>query len=297
MADIRIVCARDAVKTAETLRRLLEAEQHRVDVSFGRHSLDQYTRALEGGEIALLIWSANAPGAHYMFEWAERFDRRRIIEIADATGWPELKRTAPVIDFVGWNGTRGSRAWLALSERLRPFSRVREIKAPPPRQAMMALGFAAAAAMVGAVVVRVNAGPASLPTPTPEQDALHVTAGGVGGPLESMPTDAVEPPSIEDVVQIIPARVAPLSQLHVARAPNLAELPELTPIHIRQPTLFERFAELNPLQQIVQLVDGGNSRNHDVSSDRPGAHAASATAPSSALHGEASTTPPSAPSK
>src|SRR4029079_13240255 len=75
MVDIRIVCARDAVKTAETLRRLLEAEQHRVDVSFGRHSLDQYTHALESGEIALLIWSANAPGAHYMFEWAERFDR------------------------------------------------------------------------------------------------------------------------------------------------------------------------------------------------------------------------------
>jgi hypothetical protein len=125
MVDIRIVCARDAVRTAETLRRLLEAEQHRVDVSFGRHSLDQYTQALESGEIALLIWSANAPGAHYMFEWAERFDRRRIIEIADATGWPEFKRAAPVIDFVGWNGTRGSKAWLALSERLRPFSRVR----------------------------------------------------------------------------------------------------------------------------------------------------------------------------
>jgi len=33
MVDIRIVCARDAVKTAETLRRLLEAEQHRVNVS------------------------------------------------------------------------------------------------------------------------------------------------------------------------------------------------------------------------------------------------------------------------
>ena len=161
---------------------------------------------------------------------------------------------------------------------------------------MRALIFAAAT-MLGALGAFGPAFGEALPAPTPEQDAPHVAAGGVGGPLESMPADAVEPPSIEDVVQIIPARVAPLSQLHVARTPNLADLPELTPIHIRQPTLFERFAELNPLQQIVQLVDGGNSRNHDVSSDRPGAHAASATAPSSALHGEASTTPPSAPSK
>lgn len=294
MVDVRIVCARDAVKTAETLRRLLEAEQHRVDVSFGRHSLDQYTHALESGEIALLIWSANAPGAHYMFEWAERFDRRRIIEIADATGWPEIKRAAPVIDFVGWNGTRGSKAWLALNERLRPFSRVREIKAPPPRQAMMALGFAAAAAMVGAVVVRVNAGPATLPAPAPEQEALHVTAGGVGGPLESVPSDAVEPPSIEDVIEITPPHIAPLPQLHLARNLNLAELPELTPIHIRQATLLERLAELNPLPQIAQFVDEGS---HAFSADRRGVHAANATAPSSAPHAATSEAPPSAPSK
>ena len=297
MVDIRIVCARDAVRTAETLRRLLEAEQHRVDVSFGRHSLDQYTQALESGELALLIWSANAPGAHYMFEWAERFDRKRIIEIADATGWPELKRSAPVLDFVGWNGTRGSKAWIALSERLRPFSQRREIKAPPPRQAMMALGFAAAAAMVGGLVVRVNAGTASLPTAQPEQDALHVSAGGVGGPLESVPSDAVEPPSIEDVIHVDPPHVSTLAQLHVARTLNLAELPELTPIHIRQPTLLERFAELNPLHGIAQLVDGVGSRYENLSAGRPDDHAANEAAPSNGLHGAASATPPSAPSK
>src|SRR5262249_13425799 len=155
------------------------------------------------------------------------------IEVASAVGWPEFKRTAPVIDFVGWNGTRGSKAWVALSERLRPFSRVREIKAPPPRQAMMALGMAAAAAMVGAVVVRVNAGPAALPTPEPQQDALHVSASdGVGGPLEASPADAVEPASIEDIM-IIPRHYAPLQQLHIAPSGQLTELPEVKHIVLR----------------------------------------------------------------
>jgi len=259
MVDIRIVCARDAVKTAETLRRLLEAEQHRVNVSIGRHSLDEFARALESEEIALLIWSANAPGAHYMFEWAARFDRKRIIEVASAVGWPEFKRTVPVIDFVGWNGTRGSKAWVALSERLRPFSRVREIKAPPPRQAMMALGMAAAAAMVGAVVVRVNAGPAVLPTPEPQQDALHVSAGdGVGGPLEATPGDAIEPPSIEDTVMIVPPHFAPMPQIHIAPSGPLADLPEVKHIVLRDPTLLERLEEFNPLQFVQRQTDTSN---------------------------------------
>jgi len=227
MVDIRIVCARDAVKTAETLRRLLEAEP-------------------------------NAPGAHYMFEWAARFDRKRTIEVASASGWPELKRAAPVIDFVGWNGTRGSKAWVALNERLRPFSRVREIK-PPPRQAFMALGMAAAAAMVGAVVVRVNAGSAVLPTPEPQRDALHVSAGdGVGGPLEATPADAVEPASIEDTMLIIPPHFAPMPQIHVAPIGPLADLPELKHIVLRQPTLLERLEDLNPLQFVQRPTDTAN---------------------------------------
>lgn len=261
MVDIRIVCARDAVKTAETLRRLLEAEQHRVSVSIGRHSLDEFAHALESEEIALLIWSANAPGAHYMFEWAARFDRKRVIEVASAIGWPDMKRTAPVIDFVGWNGTRGSKAWVALNERLRPFSRVREIKAPPPRQAFMALGMAAAAAMVGAVVVRVNAGPAALPTPEPQQDALHVSASdGVGGPLEVTAADAVEPASLTDVM-IIPPHIAPLSQLHLAPAGQLADLPDVQHITLRDPTLLERLEDFNPLQLVQQRPTdtGGNN--------------------------------------
>ncbi|MFZ2030564.1 MAG: hypothetical protein WAU68_09670 [Vitreimonas sp.] len=259
MVDIRIICARDAVKTAETLRRLLEAEQHRVNVSIGRHSLDEFAHALECGEIAVLIWSANAPGAHYMFEWAARFDRKRVVEVASASGWPELKRAAPVIDFVGWNGTRGSRAWVALSERLRPFSRARELKAPPPRQAFMALGMAAAAAMIGAVVVRVNAGPAVLPMPEPQQDALHVSAGdGVGGPLEATPADAIEPPSIEDTTLIIPPHFAPMPQLHVAPSGPLTELPEVKLVALRSPTLMEQLEDLNPLQFVQRRADTAN---------------------------------------
>ncbi|MBI3439838.1 MAG: hypothetical protein HY054_14525 [Proteobacteria bacterium] len=255
MVDIRIVCARDAVKTAEALRRLLEAEQHRVSVSIGRHSLDEFAHSLESEEVAVLIWSANAPGAHYMFEWAERFDRRRVVEIASASGWPELKRALPIIDFVGWNGTRGSRAWVALSDRLRPFSRTREIKAPPPRQAFMALGMAAAAAMVGAVVVRVHAGPATLSTLEPQQDALHVSASdGVGGPLETSPADAIEPPSIEDVM-VIPPHVAPLSQLHLASEGPLVDLQEVKHIVLREPTLLERLESLNPLHLVQRPTD------------------------------------------
>ena len=249
MVDIRIVCARDAVKTAEMLRRLLEAEQHSVDVSFGRHSLDQFEHARDAGEVVLLIWSANAPGAHYMFEWAERFDRKYLVEIASAVGWPDLKRAMPVIDFVNWNGTRGSKAWVALIERLKPFSRVRAIKVPPPRRAAMALGFAAAAAVMGAMVVRVQAGVGTDAAPTPTPEALHVNASaGVGGPEERSAADAVEPPSIEDIPVVMPHR-ALAHVLHSDADLEIVDLLDAGAVPaIRPPTLLERLGEFNPLQ-------------------------------------------------
>ena len=251
MTDIRIVCARDAAKTAETLRRLLEAEQHRVDVSIGRHSLDQFEQAAQAAEVVVLIWSANAPGAHYMFEWAERFEPKRLVEIAVASGWPNLSRSAPVIDFAGWNGTRGGKSWLALSERLRPFMRVRDVKtaASPPRRAAMALGVAAAAAMVGAVVVRVHANsPGEQAAPEPDV-TLHVApSGGVGGPFETLPSQAIEPPSAEDTTVFVAAHVQRMPQLDVVEEPELADPPDVQTFVIRPPTLLERLGELIPFQ-------------------------------------------------
>jgi hypothetical protein len=247
MTDIRIVCARDAVKTAETLRRLLEAEQHQVNVSIGRHSLDQFEHALSTREVVVLIWSANAPGAHYMFEWAESFEPKRLIEVASAPGWPSLPHSAPVIDFTGWNGTRGGKSWLALSERLKPFLRVREVRTvSQPQRAAMALGFAAAAAMVGAVVVRVHAGSEGAQA-SPEQDALHVVpTGGVGGPFETLPSQAIEPPSATDTTVFIPARIARPALLDVTPEAPLMDVPDVEVLEFHRPTLLERIGELNP---------------------------------------------------
>ena len=250
MTDIRIVCARDAVATAETLRRLLEAEQHLVEISIGRHSLDQFEHARRTGEVVVLIWSANAPGAHYMFEWAGAFEAKRLIEIASEPGWPDLRRTAPVIDFASWNGTRGGKAWLALRDRLKPFLRVREAKpTQQPRRAAMALGFAAAAAMVGAVVVRVHAGGESTQA-SAEPDALHVVpSGGVGGPFESSPSQAIEPPSAGDTA-FVPRRISlgHLPHFDPIQDVQLTDLPELETVDLHHPSLLERIGELNPFR-------------------------------------------------
>lgn len=256
MIDIRIVCTHDAVKTAETLRRLLEAEMHAVEISFGRHSLDQFEAAEAGREIILLIWSNDAPGAYYMLDWAMRFDADRLIEIANAPGWPDIPRAARVIDFSQWHGERGGGAWRALTDRLRALGRATplafETSGPPPKQAAIALGAISAAAVVGALVVRVHAALTPTPAPAPpEQDAaMHVTASeGVGGPLEQSPAEAIEPPSAEDVAFIVRPHVASVPLLRNMVDNQLAEIPDPPQFYIRPPTLLERLEALNPFHR------------------------------------------------
>ena len=256
MIDIRIVCTHDAVKTAQTLRRLLEAELHTVDVSFGRHSLDHFESALNGHEIALLIWSKDAPGAHYMHEWASRFDPARLIEIAAAPGWPALSRKAPVIEFTAWKGERGGAAWRALNERLaRLIRRTENPPPPPPRRAAAALLAVSAAAVAGALAIRVNVPQTVVPEPL-RQDAaaaMHVTPIApdiaMGGPLEATALDAVEPLSVEDVEHIPRPHVRRIALFHPVDITPLATMSEIPDIEIHQPTLFERIGELNPFNR------------------------------------------------
>jgi hypothetical protein len=256
MIDIRIVCTHDAVKTAETLRRLLEAEMHAVEINFGRHSLDHFDDAEAGRDIVLLIWSNNAPGAYYMIDWAMRFDSARLIEIAIAPGWPDLQRSAPVIDFSQWHGERGGGAWRALTERLRTLGRASPLaQAPPPpapKQAAMALGLLSAAAVAGALFVRANEAAPALPAPAaPEQDAaVHVTASeGLGGPLERTPFEAVEPPSAEDATFIVKPRLLTLAPLRALPDAELASIPSVPQFYISPPTLLERLESLNPFRR------------------------------------------------
>lgn len=199
MIDVRIVCTHDAVKLAETLARLLAAEDFQVRLNYGRNSLHELESAAAETGAVLMVWSLDAPSAHYMLQWAAQIGADRLVEIARAPNWPRVeRRRAPVIDFSNWRGERGGRAWNALIERLRVVQRAFEPKGPPPRRAAMALGLVAAAAVGGALVERVqdNFQPESAPTAAPAETmaAITVSTDGVGGPLQ-----AVEPASIEDV--------------------------------------------------------------------------------------------------
>lgn len=250
MIAIHIVCTHDGVKLAETLMRLLEAEEHQARLSYGRQSLAALETAKTSEDAVLLIWSADAPTSHYMLEWARQIPEKRLVEIARAPGWPRSARKAPVIDFISWRGARGERAWNALNERLRAIQRLYEPQKPPPSRAALALGVASLAAVTGAVMVRVNmpAPPEFAPEPNEQlqQIAFDDPSAGIGGPLR-----AVEPASLEelDAIPRLPApRYAPLEGV---RDYHLADLPELAPPELREPTLIERIAALNPLRSDV----------------------------------------------
>jgi hypothetical protein len=256
----RIVCTHDATKLAETLRRLLEAEQHPVCVSVGRHSIDAFESARTSNEAVLLIWSDNAPGAHYMLDWATRFDPARLIEIAAVSGWPDLDRREPVIDFAHWSGSRGDNAWSDLIERLDDITLATappKLKAPPPRRAAAALVIASAAAMIGALAIRMHSDvvqpPAPPPTDEPMQAALDTNPNdGVGGPLV-----AIEPASVEDELTAIDApHDISAPRLDIVSAPVFTELPEIHALSIRNATLLEQLSALNPMRR---QDDGANN--------------------------------------
>ncbi|MBL8530805.1 MAG: hypothetical protein JNK94_03640 [Hyphomonadaceae bacterium] len=247
MIDIRIVCTLDAKPAAESLMRLLTAEGHVVRLCYGRGSLAHIGEAAAAREAIILIWSANAPFSQYMDEWARAAPAARLIEIALTAAHPQINRRAAVLDFSAWRGERGGRAWHTLNERLRAVARALEPAKPPPVRAALALGMLSAAAVTGAVIVRIN-DVADLQSPerveNVEQDMLamdYQRDAGVGGAVR-----AIEPASIGDEGPIsapryrAPPALPPLAQSRWAQT-SAYEAPEL-----RDATLLEMIVALNP---------------------------------------------------
>jgi hypothetical protein len=258
MTDLRIVCTHDALKAAEALRRLLEAEQHKVTVSYGRQSLSELPKARAAKQHILLIWSYEAPTAQYMLDWARQIEPSHLIEIARAPGFPAMSGHAPVIDFEGWNGERGGPAWAALNERVESINP----KPAPQKKKITRLRAAAAlagvsfAAISGALLMRTHVAPdpavttAAAPDVEPEQIAQQVDeiapapGDGVGGPLQ-----AIEPPSIDYLYEVTPAPGMRVASISAAAHAELS-VPDLDPrTRLREPTFFERLAEFNPLRR------------------------------------------------
>ncbi len=245
MIDVRIVCTYDAVKTAQTLQRLLSAEDHNVELSHGRGSLAVLEETRQRRCAVLLIWSLDAPSQHYMLEWASKIDPVVLVEISRTPGAPHVPgRKAQVIDFSGWSGERGGAAWRALIDRLRQVARATEPTKPPPLRAAIALGAASAAAVVGAVVTRVN-DPLLPATPDPTAatsqqlaEAASVTELAQGGVL--MPE---EPASAEDMSIVFNGRRLRIQAMATPRFEPLEPLPAAwEPIPLRRETLLERLA-------------------------------------------------------
>lgn len=244
MIDIRTVCTHDGRKLANTLVRLLEAEQHTVRLTFGRQSLIDLEAAKASHDAVLIIWSPDAPSQTYMLEWARNIDPKRLVEIALTPAWPRIERVAPVIDFTAWRGERGARPWNALNERLRAVARTMEPPRPPTR-AVIAAGLATVAAVGVAAVVRVDTSQPQDPVAEPTQSALAPAPTGLGGALE-----AIEPPSVEDVFTIQATRMPRVPLMPAVPAPELVEVQPFDPPEIRDPTLLERLRALNPLRLV-----------------------------------------------
>ncbi len=237
MSDIRIICAHDAAKLAETITRLLEAEQHSVRLTIGRQALGELEAARESREAVILIWSPAARSQLYMLEWAHKLDPHRLIEIALTSDPPKAPRKAAVIDFSQWRGVRGNTQWSALNERLKAVARALNPPKPPPKYAALALGVASAAAVAGALVLRLDQ---TAPL-TPIEDAAptemliaEAPETGLGGPLI-----AREPGSLlEDDLRV--PRAHRLQPITTQSAPQLATLAAPVNIELRDATLMER---------------------------------------------------------
>lgn len=244
MIDIRIVCTHDAVNFAESLARLLGAEQHNVRLSYGRLSPLEIDASRAAHEAVLLVWSYDAPGSHYMMEWARSIDPDRLVEVARAPGAAKIERRAPIIDFTQWRGERGGKQWNALDDRLRTVARVLDPPKGPPKQAVLALGLASVAAVGGALFVRVNeAPPPSVPAPIEHESIIALSDEvAVGGAIE-----ALEPPSFEEDI-LVRAYGRGLGRIDTSLAEPL-DAPIVAPeLELRAPTLMERLSALNPLR-------------------------------------------------
>lgn len=252
MIDIRIVCTHDAAKVAEMLTRLLEAEQHIVRLTMGRQAYHDLEATQDAREAVLMIWSPAAPGQEYMLAWADRTAPERLVEISRAPGAPKIKRLAPIIDFSGWRGERGGRAWSALNDRLRTVARVYEPSKGPSQQAVMLMGLASVVAVGGALAVRMNdVAPTQTANESTSNTIMFADAGdaGIGGA-----TAFVEPPSADDVFRL-PRPPSRISMLQARTSVILADLEPNPPMEIRDPTLLERLQGLNPLRDLTRNDD------------------------------------------
>ena len=260
MTDVRIICTYDAAKLAETLTRLLEAEQHRVRLTSGRQTMSELEEARTSRDAVMLIWSPAARSQTYMIEWAHKIDPVRLVEIAVTPDAPRIARKAAVIDFSNWRGERGGGAWHGLIDRLRAVENILNPPKPPSKYAMLAMGMASAAAVTGAVVMRVN--DTSLPITTQadadEQLAAADPSTGLGGPLST-----IEPASLEED-QLRTRRMPHLAPIREERRVALADVPDVRYMTLRDETLLERLNALNPLQQIENFIDRNNGEDEDT---------------------------------
>jgi hypothetical protein len=243
MIDVRIVCTHDALKLAEMLTRLLEAEEHRVRLTFGRQAMSELEEASATRDAVLLIWSPNARSQSYMLEWARTIPPSRLVELSQGTSdAPALKRLAAVIDFTTWRGQRGARAWKALVDRL---NAIAGALAPQriPVKTFAAMGLASAAAVASAVVL--GPGPDIEPISAPPLEDL--AAGdpdtGLGGPIS-----ALEPASLDDL-ELRVRHYRDLPAVEPLTSDPLARVPELEHFTLRDRTLLENLDRYNPLRR------------------------------------------------
>jgi hypothetical protein len=243
MPPILTVCTHDARPLAEKLVRLLCAEGYEARLLVGRDSQVALAAAKDAKEAVLLIWSPAAPSQNYMRDWAAQIDPTRLIEVANAPGWPRIQRKAPVIDFAQWRGERGGRAWNTLHERLRAVIRALDPPQGPPRNAVLALGLGSVAAVGLAVGVRLGADAPAPAPPALETQTAHVQeTAAMGGAVI-----AIEPASIEDLAAIPDVNPLRVGLLDISPAPELKDISSDPLPEVREPTLIERLIEFNPL--------------------------------------------------
>jgi hypothetical protein len=215
--------------------------------------MSELDEARTSRDAVMLIWSPAARSQTYMIEWAHKIDPVRLVEIAVTPDAPRIARKANVIDFSHWRGERGGGAWHGLVDRLRAVENVLNPPKPPSKYAMFAMGMASAAAVTGAVVMRVN--DTSLPIApqdaADEQLVAEDPSTGLGGPLRAM-----EPASLdEDPLRI--RRMPQLAPLRDTRRIALSDVPQVRYMTLRDETLLERLTSLNPLQGIEDFIDSG----------------------------------------